>query len=85
MQYHHSTEYFQAQPCSADERVRWYVENGMLKEAVEYANMHETELRELNALQIGKAYIDSLISKGRYHEAASNLRTVKFHSSSFFD
>uniref|UniRef100_F1KSV0 Vacuolar protein sorting-associated protein 41 n=1 Tax=Ascaris suum TaxID=6253 RepID=F1KSV0_ASCSU len=69
-------EFIQAQPCSADERVRWYVENDMLKEAVEYANMHESQLRELNALQIGKAYIDSLIAKGHYHEAASNLRTV---------
>ncbi|KHN74077.1 Vacuolar protein sorting-associated protein 41 -like protein [Toxocara canis] len=69
-------EFIQAQPCSADERVRWYMENGMLKEAVEYANEHESQLEQLNALHIGKAYIDSLIAKGRYHEAAANLRTV---------
>ncbi|VDK49048.1 unnamed protein product [Anisakis simplex] len=71
-----SHELIQAQPCSADERVRWYMDNGMLKEAVEYANEHKNSLKELNALHIGKAYIDSLIAKGRYHDAATNLRTV---------
>lgn len=66
----------QAQPCSADDRVRWYLENDLLRDAVQYANEHKAELEHLDSVDIGRRYLDSLIEQKRFAEAATNLKAV---------
>lgn len=43
---------------------------------MEYAHIHEAELEELDAVDIGKHYIDSLMNQNRFAEAAANLKIV---------
>ncbi|VDN45379.1 unnamed protein product [Gongylonema pulchrum] len=62
-----SQEFIEAQPCSADDRVRWYLENGLFREAMLYANKHEASLKSLDAVDIGKRYLGSLIEQRRFH------------------
>uniref|UniRef100_A0A0N5AMX6 RING-type domain-containing protein n=1 Tax=Syphacia muris TaxID=451379 RepID=A0A0N5AMX6_9BILA len=69
-------DFIEAKPCSADDRVRWYVENGMLREAMHYANEHESELVEISSLDIGKEYLSALMSKKKFSQAAAYLRLV---------
>lgn len=66
----------QAQPCSADDRVRWYLENDLLRDAMQYANEHKTQLEHLDPVDIGKRYLSSLIEQKRFAEAATNVKTV---------
>lgn len=65
-----------AQPCSADDRVRWYLENDLLHDAMQYANEHKAQLEHLDPVDIGKRYLNSLTEQKRFAEAAANLKAV---------
>ncbi|KAM3727480.1 Vacuolar protein sorting-associated protein [Dirofilaria immitis] len=69
-------EFIEAQPCSADDRVRWYLENDLLCDAMHYSNEHKAELEHLDPVDIGRRYLSSLIEQKRFAEAAANLKTV---------
>ncbi|KAL3991177.1 hypothetical protein ACH3XW_34810 [Acanthocheilonema viteae] len=69
-------EFIEAQPCSADDRVRWYLENDLLRDAMQYANEHKTQLEHLDPVDIGRRYLSSLIEQKRFAEAATNLKAV---------
>ncbi|VDK80996.1 unnamed protein product [Litomosoides sigmodontis] len=69
-------EFIEAQPCSADDRVRWYLENDLLRDAMQYANEHKAELEYLDPVDIGRRYLRSLIEQKRFAEAATNLKAV---------
>ncbi|VDD86824.1 unnamed protein product [Enterobius vermicularis] len=69
-------DFIEARPCSADDRVRWYVDNGMLREAMHYANEHENQLVEISAVDIGKEYVNTLIEQGKFSQAAACLKIV---------
>ncbi|VDK80649.1 unnamed protein product [Onchocerca ochengi] len=69
-------EFIEAQPCSADDRVRWYLENDLLRDAMHYANEHKDELEHLDPVDIGRRYLSSLIEQKRFAEAAANLKAV---------
>uniref|UniRef100_A0A0N5D511 RING-type domain-containing protein n=1 Tax=Thelazia callipaeda TaxID=103827 RepID=A0A0N5D511_THECL len=69
-------EFIEAQPCSADDRVRWYLENGLLREAMQFANEHEAELQHLDPIDVGKRFLCSLIKQKQFAEAAANLKVV---------
>lgn len=56
--------------------MRWYLENDLLREAMQYANEHVAQLENLDAIDIGKRYLGSLIQQKRFAEAATNLRAV---------
>ncbi|VIO99680.1 Vacuolar assembly protein VPS41 homolog, putative [Brugia malayi] len=69
-------EFIEAQPCSADDRVRWYLENDLLRDAMQYANEHKAQLEHLDPVDIGKRYLNSLTKQKRFAEAAANLKAV---------
>uniref|UniRef100_A0A0R3RXB1 RING-type domain-containing protein n=1 Tax=Elaeophora elaphi TaxID=1147741 RepID=A0A0R3RXB1_9BILA len=69
-------EFIEAQPCSADDRVRWYLENDLLRDAMQYANEHKAELEYLDPVDIGRRYLSSLTEQKRFAEAAANLKAV---------
>ncbi|MFH4984778.1 hypothetical protein AB6A40_011487, partial [Gnathostoma spinigerum] len=69
-------ELIEAHPCSPDDRVRWYLENRLYEEAMNYCNEHGSQLKELNAADVGKKFIDQLISEGRFADAAGKLKIV---------
>ncbi|EFO27178.2 hypothetical protein LOAG_01303 [Loa loa] len=69
-------EFIEAQPCSADDRVRWYLENDMLRDAMQYANEHKAQLEHLDPVDIGKRYLSSLTKQKRFAEAAASLKAV---------
>uniref|UniRef100_A0A915PHB8 RING-type domain-containing protein n=1 Tax=Setaria digitata TaxID=48799 RepID=A0A915PHB8_9BILA len=69
-------EFIEAQPCSADDRVRWYLENDLLCEAMQYASEHRDQLEHLDPVDIGRRYLSSLIEEKRFAEAAANLKEI---------
>uniref|UniRef100_A0A1I8EKL1 Vps39_2 domain-containing protein n=1 Tax=Wuchereria bancrofti TaxID=6293 RepID=A0A1I8EKL1_WUCBA len=69
-------EFIEAQPCSADDRVRWYLENDLLRDAMQYANEHKAQLEHLDPVDIGRRYLNSLTKQKRFAEAAANLKAV---------
>uniref|UniRef100_A0A915D1U2 Vacuolar protein sorting-associated protein 41 homolog n=1 Tax=Ditylenchus dipsaci TaxID=166011 RepID=A0A915D1U2_9BILA len=69
-------ELIEAHPCSIDNRVSWFLENGLYADAVECAMRNKDFLQETSVLEVGKKLIDHLIEQGDFEAAASYLPKI---------
>ncbi|XP_059477900.1 vacuolar protein sorting-associated protein 41 homolog [Neocloeon triangulifer] len=60
-----------ASPYDADDRIQWLIEHERYEAAMEeVANADKKELRRHTLIDVGHSYIEHLLAKGRYTEAA---------------
>ncbi|TMS32731.1 hypothetical protein L596_000536 [Steinernema carpocapsae] len=71
-----SKELIRAQPCSVDDHVKWCLENERYEDALYHAREHPNQLEEFSVLEIGKKFIDHLISLGQFEKAVQLIPEV---------
>ncbi|KAE9549796.1 hypothetical protein FO519_006990 [Halicephalobus sp. NKZ332] len=69
-------ELIEAKPCSVDDKITWFLENGFYVEATNCAITHKDELVENTVSEVGKTLIEELINKGDFETAASYLPSI---------
>ncbi|KRX47109.1 Vacuolar protein sorting-associated protein 41 -like protein [Trichinella murrelli] len=61
---------------SEDDHVGWLLNKGRFRKALDYAKEHETNLTKYSSLLVGRQYLEHLLVKGRFENAAQICITV---------
>lgn len=69
-------ELIEARPCSVDDRISWFLENGLYVDATNCALAHKDELIDNTVSDVGRKLIEELTNKGDFEMAASYLTSI---------
>ncbi|KRY66007.1 Vacuolar protein sorting-associated protein 41 -like protein [Trichinella pseudospiralis] len=67
---------FSMRRFSEDDHVGWLLNKGRFRKALDYAKEHETNLTKYSSLLVGRQYLEHLLLKGRFENAAQICITV---------
>ncbi|KHJ40525.1 hypothetical protein D918_09415 [Trichuris suis] len=62
--------------CNNDDRVGWMLSKGLFNKAMDFASFHAQELTKYSPASVGRQYLEHLLVRGHYAEAAMVCQLV---------